>query len=313
MSRQLVIDASDASDGTEAAAIPPAIPGAGHAIGAELDAADRAHARGLRWRRIRGSLGLGVACTVLAVAFGWALLPGVFARYDPNTPLGGGLQGPSAAHWFGTDQLGRDLLSRVIYGAAASLTGALIAVVLGLVAGTLIGVISGSSGRLVDDVLMRLVDVLLAVPSLLLALTVVILLGPGTANVAIAIGVTSVASFSRLVRAEVVQVRHSEFVEAAYGSGGRRWTVLARHILPNSIRPVYAMAAMRFGGAIIALSTLGFLGYGVQPPKAEWGMLIAQGRNLLGAAWWATTLPGIVILAVVLSTNRISQALGAQR
>jgi peptide/nickel transport system permease protein len=144
-------------------------------------------------------------------------------------------------------------------------------VAVGLVAGTLIGLLAGAAGGRVDDALMRLVDVLLAVPSLLLSLTIIILLGFGTINAAIAVGVASVAGFARLVRSEVVRVRRSDYVEAAFGSGGRFGAVLWRHVLPNSLTSVVALAALQFGSAILSISTLGFLGYGAPPPTPEWG------------------------------------------
>ncbi|MFI6711523.1 ABC transporter permease subunit [Nonomuraea sp. NPDC050478] len=180
----------------------------------------------------------------------------------------------------------------------------------GLLLGTLLGVLAGSAGGLADDAVMRLVDVLLSVPGLLLALTVIILLGPGTVNVAIAVGVGSVAAFARLTRSEVVRVRRTDYVEAAFGSGGRYPAVLWRHVLPNSLGPVVALAALQFGLAILAISTLGFLGYGAEPPTPEWGLLIAEGRNYLATSWWLTTLPGAVVVAVVLAAGRISRSIG---
>ncbi|HET6302927.1 ABC transporter permease [Microbacterium sp.] len=262
-----------------------------------------------RGRRPSWTLVLAVAVVVIAVL--WALIPWAFTGYDPihGVPAEK-LQPPSLEHWFGTDAIGRDLYARVVHGAVHSLSGALIAVTVGLAAGTIIGVVAGSVGGIVDEILMRIVDVLLSIPGLLLMLSVIILLGFGTVNAAIAVGVVSVASFARLSRSEVVRVRRSDYVEAAFGSGGTFFSVLRRHVLPNSLTAVIGLAALQFGTAILAISTLGFLGYGAPPPTPEWGLLIAEGRNYVATAWWLTTLPGLVVLVVVLSANRISQSLG---
>lgn len=262
--------------------------------------------------RLRGrAWGLYLAFAVVAVAVLWAVIPGVFAPGDPLTGVPAEkLLPPSAAHWFGTDTLGRDLFGRVVHGAVHSLSGALIAVTVGLALGTVLGAIAGALGGVVDDVLMRIVDVLLAIPGLLLSLSVIILLGFGTVNAAIAVGLGSVAAFARLMRAEVARVRRTEYVEAAFGSGATFSAVLRRHVLPNSLTPIVALAALQFGTAILAISTLGFLGYGAPPPTPEWGLLIAEGRNYVGTAWWLTALPGLVVVVVVLSANRISHRIG---
>ncbi|SDS09778.1 ABC transporter permease [Microbacterium paraoxydans] len=262
-------------------------------------------------RRRSRAWGLYLALVVVAVAVLWAVIPGVFAPGDPLTGVPADkLLPPSAAHWFGTDALGRDLFGRVVHGAVHSLSGALIAVTVGLALGTLLGAVAGATGGVVDDVLMRIVDVLLAIPGLLLSLSVIILLGFGTVNAAIAVGLGSVAAFARLMRAEVARVRRTEYVEAAFGSGGTFVAVLRRHVLPNALTPIIALAALQFGTAILAISTLGFLGYGAPPPTPEWGLLIAEGRNYIATAWWLTALPGLVVVAVVLSANRISHRLG---
>ncbi|AMG82142.1 MULTISPECIES: ABC transporter permease [Microbacterium] len=261
-------------------------------------------------RRFR-AWGLYLAFAVVAVAVLWAVIPGVFAPGDPLTGVPADkLLPPSATHWFGTDALGRDLFGRVVHGAVHSLSGALIAVTVGLALGTLLGAVAGATGGVVDDVLMRIVDVLLAIPGLLLSLSVIILLGFGTVNAAIAVGLGSVAAFARLMRAEVARVRRTEYVEAAFGSGGTFVAVLRRHVLPNALTPIVALAALQFGTAILAISTLGFLGYGAPPPTPEWGLLIAEGRNYIATAWWLTALPGLVVVAVVLSANRVSHRLG---
>lgn len=276
----------------------------------QQDAAASAPSTGARRLRAR-PWDLYLAVAVVALAVLWAVIPGLFAPGDPltGTPADK-LLPPSAAHWFGTDTLGRDLFGRVVHGAVHSLSGALIAVTLGLALGTVLGAIAGAIGGVVDDILMRVVDVLLAIPGLLLSLSVIILLGFGTVNAAIAVGLGSVAAFARLMRSEVARVRRSEYVEAAYGSGGTFFTVLRRHVLPNSLTPIVALAALQFGTAILAISTLGFLGYGAPPPTPEWGLLIAEGRNYTATAWWLTALPGLVVVVVVLSANRISHRIG---
>lgn len=253
---------------------------------------------------------LVVAIGVLAIALAWALVPGLFTAYDPLAGVAAeALQPPSPAHPFGTDATGRDLLARVVFGAGNSLAGAALAVLVGLVAGTAIGVLAGSSGGFVEEALMRVVDVLLAIPGLLLALSVIVLLGFGVTNAAIAVGITSIAVFARLARSQVVRVRRTDYVEAAFGSGGTFLAVLRRHVLPNSLGAVVALAALQFGSAILQISTLGFLGYGAPPPIPEWGLLIAESRDYVATAWWLTTLPGLVVAAVVLAANRIAAAI----
>jgi peptide/nickel transport system permease protein len=262
-----------------------------------------------RLRRVPVSLVL--AWFVIFVVLAFAAAPGLFTGYSGTEGVPGEqLRAPTMEHVLGTDGLGRDVFARIVYGAVHSLSGAFVAVTVGLLLGTLLGLIAGSRGGWTDTAIMRLVDALLAVPSLLLSLSIIVLLGFGTINVAIAVGAVSVARFARLARSEVVKVRRSEYVEAAFGSGGTFWSVLRRHILPNSLTSVIALAALQFGSAILAISTLGFLGYGAPPPTPEWGLLIAEGRNYLSRAWWLTAAPGIVVVLVVLSADRISKAIG---
>lgn len=263
---------------------------------------------GLAWRALLRP-GALIPIVVLLVALAWAVAPGWFTSLSPTASTGTALVGPSGEHWFGVDATGRDVYARVVHGASQSITAALVAVLVGLVVGTAIGVTAGAVGGVVDEVLMRVVDVLLAIPALLLSLSVVILLGFGTTNAAIAVGVTSIATFARLARSQVVSVRVSEYIEAAYGSGGTFIGVLWRHILSNSLTPVIALAALQLGSAILQISTLGFLGYGAPPPTPEWGLLIAEGRDYVATAWWLTVLPGAVVVVVVLATNRLSAAI----
>lgn len=276
-------------------------------------AAARQHVAAKR-RTLRFSPGLWLAVSVMLLAVLAALFPALFTQASPIEGVAGAQRfAPQAGHWLGTDQLGRDLFARIVYGASHSLSAAVMAVAIGLLAGTALGLVAGAIGGKTESIVMRAVDVLLAIPALLLSLSVLILLGFGTLNAALAVGIASIASFARLARAEVVRIRHSEYVEAAYGSGGRFFSVLWRHILPNALTPVIAYAALQFGQAILALSTLSFLGYGTPPPVPEWGLLIAEGRNYLATAWWLTTFPGVVVVAVVLAANRISQQLSGGR
>jgi peptide/nickel transport system permease protein len=263
-----------------------------------------------RWHSVQLQPGLWLAWVVMVLALLAAFAPGLLTHFNPTEGIAGAQRlPPQSTYWLGTDQLGRDLFTRIVYGASQSLAAAFAAVAMGLIVGTALGVMAGAVGQRTETLLMRLVDVLLSIPSLLLSLSILILLGFGTVHAALAVGIASIASFARLARGEVVRVRRSEFVEAAYGSGGSFWTVLWRHILPNSLTAVIAYAALQFGQAILALSTLSFLGYGTPPPTPEWGLLIAEGRNYLATAWWLTIFPGIVVVAVVLAANRISQQL----
>nr|WP_234974516.1 ABC transporter permease [Williamsia sterculiae] len=270
-----------------------------------------------RLRRVLGygrHLTLGLSVVVVVVALAWAIVPSVFAHGDPLSGVPADkLQAPSAAHWFGTDNIGRDVYTRVVHGAQLSLSATLLAVGIAFVAGAILGLLAGSVGGVIDSVLMRCVDVLLSIPVLLLSLALVTALGFGTINVAIAVGVTMVAGFARVMRSEVLRVRRAPYVEAAIAGGSRWYVVLFRHILRNSYGPVVALAAVQFGMAVLAVSALSFLGFGAKPPTPEWGSLVSDGRNFLATAWWLTTLPGLVIVAVVVSAHRVGHALEGRR
>ncbi|MBM9465835.1 ABC transporter permease [Nakamurella leprariae] len=259
----------------------------------------------------RPGLVLSVVWLVIVVLA--ALIPTLLTSVDPLRAVPRQkLLEPSWAHLFGTDQLGRDLFARVVHGAALSLGSALLAVLVGIVVGSLLGLVAGFVRGVFDEVLMRIVDVLLAIPALLLSLALVTALGFGTVKVAIAVGITSVAACARVMRSEVLRVRESAYIEAAR-AGGARWSrILFRHVLPNAAGPVLVLATLEFGTAILAVSALSFLGYGAVPPAPEWGSLVAQGRDFLSTAWWLTTMPGLTIAITVLAAGRLSRALGGQ-
>ncbi|MFF4344336.1 ABC transporter permease [Kitasatospora sp. NPDC001540] len=261
--------------------------------------------------RVR-SAGAGAltAAGYLLLVLAAAVAPGLFTDRDPLAARPADrLLPPGSGHPFGTDELGRDLFARVVHGTALSLEAAAIACAIALVLGTALGLLSGALGGRVDELLMRATDVLLAIPSLLLSLALVTALGFGTVKAAVAVGVTSVAGFARIMRAQVLRVRAAPYVEAARAAGSRWPAVLLGHVLPNAWGPVRGFAALQFATSLLSVSSLGFLGYGAAPPAPEWGSLVAAGQNWFASAWWLSTLPGLTVAATVLAVNRLAAAL----
>ncbi|UQY35255.1 ABC transporter permease [Pseudomonas fulva] len=254
--------------------------------------------------------GFSLALLIVLFALVSALLPGLLSSFDPYaTSPADKLTAPNLVHWFGTDELGRDLYTRVVYGSSLSVQAALLAVGIALVGGLGLGVLSGFAGGRIDAVIMRFVDVLLALPGLLLALAIVTAIGFGTIPVAIAVGVGIIPGFARTTRAEVLRVKTLPYVEAARLGGASWGRTLLRHILPNAWGPVAVLATLDFGAAILATAGLSFLGFGAAPPAAEWGTLIANGRHFLITAPWVSLLPGLFVVAVVFSLNHIARTL----
>jgi len=260
---------------------------------------------GLVWLSRHWSLLLAVA--VVAIVLLWAIIPGVFTQDNPLTigPTAKFLP-PSSKHWFGTDQLGRDEYARIVYGSRASLIASALAVALGVVVGSLIGAVSGWFGRWTDAVIMRVIDVVLSIPGFLFAIVIVVVLGFGIVQAAVAVGLTSSATFARLIRGEVLKAKGSNYVDAAVTSGTPSLAILRRHVLPNSIAPTVSLITLQFGVAIMWIASLSFLGLGAQPPQPEWGLLVSDGRNYIATADWLTLWPALVIVVAVLSTNHIS-------
>lgn len=243
---------------------------------------------------------------LLAVA-AMILFPGVIAPHDPlqeNPDLA--LAGPSWEHPLGTDYIGRDLLSRIVAGTAATIAGSFIAVVIGLVVGTALGLFAAYFGRLTDSLISRVIDTLLSIPTLLLSITIIVALGFGTVNAAVAVGISSIAVFARLARSEVLATRNLPFVEASEHLGAGHLALLFRHVLPNSYSAVLSLAALQFGTAILAIASLSFLGYGAQPPDPEWGLLISEGRNYINATPRLVLFPALAIVLTVMSLSRLA-------
>lgn len=256
--------------------------------------------QGKRQGDILRSAGLWLTVIPLLIVLGWAFLPGLFSGFDPiNGIPKQKFQPPGAGHWFGTDHLGRDVYSRVVHGTSQTLLTAGLAVLIGFVVGTALGLFAATAGRAADAGTMRLVDVLLAVPGFLISLIIVTAFAPGPISLGVGVGIASIASFARVVRSEVLRIRNLDYVEAAFLNGGSYWSVVWKHVLPNSCGPVLALLAVDLGAAILAISGLGFLGFGAPPPTPEWGLLISEGRQYLAGAWWMTSLPGLVIVLTV--------------
>ncbi len=219
------------------------------------------------------------------------------------------LQAPSSAHWLGTDQLGRDVMSRVLYGSRISLRIGLIVTVLSLVVGVIVGLLAGLLGGLWDDILMRTTDIFLAFPALILAMAVSAALGPNLNNVMIAVAVVSWPGYARLLRAQVLAVKNLEFVDAARSLGAGTPRIAFQHLLPNSLAPLLVQASFDIGSSILVAAGLSFIGFGAQPPTPEWGAMVSETRNFINEAPWASSAPAIAILLTVLAFNLLGDGL----
>lgn len=252
----------------------------------------------------------GLGLVVLALVIVLAIFAGVIAPYDPNAQtLADVLQPPSLAHPFGTDDLGRDILSRVVFGSRVSLEVGLISVSVALIGGCLIGLTAGYWGGLVDEGLMRVMDALAAFPALILALAITAALGMGIGNAMIAIGIVYVPGFARLVRGQALSVREREYITAARALGAGHWRIMLGHIWPNVTAPIIVQASLSVGFAIITEAALSFLGVGVRPPTASWGSMLNEGYQYLEMAPWMSIAPGAAIFITVLGMNLLGDGL----
>lgn len=291
--------------GTVEQNVPPAGPGE-MAVDAQ-----QAPSRGRAvWKRLRRNrlamLGLGiiVAFVVLAVLAPW------IAPYDPvQSNFAKRLAGPSAEHWLGNDELGRDLFSRLLHGARISLRIGIISIGIGIAVGVPVGLISGYYGRWIDLLVQRLIDVMLAFPGILLAIVLVSAFGVGLENVMLAVGIVSIPTYARIVRGSVLALKEAEFVQAARAAGARDAAIIFRHILPNCIAPVIVQSSLQVGSAILWAAGLGFLGLGAQPPQPELGTILSRGRQYIMVAPHITTFTGLAIMLVVLGFNLLGDGL----
>ena len=265
---------------------------------------------GLAWRSLRRNptamLGLGA----LTALIGMTILAPYVSPYDPTfLDFDYIQQPPSQAHWFGTDNLGQDILSRVLWGGRDSLRVALLAVAIGMSGGIFIGSISGYYGGWLDDLIQRIVEILMAFPTFLLLLCIIAALGPGISTVLVALGISSIPFYVRLVRGSILSARNFEYVTAARMIGATDFRIMFRHILPNVVAPIIIHSTLSLGGAIMVTAGLSYIGLGAQPPSPEWGAMLNAGRTYLMTAWWMSVFPGIAIFVAVISINLLGDGL----
>jgi peptide/nickel transport system permease protein len=247
---------------------------------------------------------------VLLIMSSLAIFAPFITPYDPIAQnIRNRNQPPTAEHILGTDQFGRDLFTRIIYGGRVSLAVGLVAVGIGLGIGGLMGLLSAFYGGVLENVMMRISDVLLAMPGLLLALAIVAALGPGMTNVMIAVGIAYIPIFARITRSAAITVRELDYVTAARAAGARDLRIMFRHVLPNSLGPIIVQTTLSLAGAILAAAGLSFLGLGAQPPTPEWGSMINAARPFIRVAHWTVTYPGVAILVTVLALNLVGDGL----
>ncbi|MDR3258196.1 MAG: ABC transporter permease [Fusobacteriaceae bacterium] len=264
------------------------------------------------WRRLKKNKMALLGLAILSVLIILAIFADVIANYDriaikQNLPIR--LNAPTMAHFFGTDEFGRDIFARIVHGARVSLKVGLISVSLSIIWGGTLGSIAGYYGGRLDNTIMRIMDIFLAIPSILLAIAIVSALGPNMINLMVAISISSVPRYARIVRASVLTIRDQEFVEAARAIGASNARIIYRHIIPNVLAPVIVQGTLGVASAILSTAGLSFIGLGIQPPAPEWGNMLSGGRQYLRTAWWVTTFPGVTIMITIFALNLLGDGL----
>jgi len=256
-----------------------------------------------------GAAAAALFLTVIAAA---ALFPELFAKFDPVAVVGPSLAQPDSTYWLGTDLNGRDVFSRIVYGARMSLAAGLAAISISVIAGGLLGMTAGYLGGWVDSVISRCVEVLVSIPGLLLSLAVISILGFGVDKVAIAVGIAGVPGFVRIARAETLRIVNLPYFDAALTSGTGGFASIVTHVVPNAAGAIAVVAGLDLGGAILSIAGLSFLGFGAVPPMPEWGSQINEGRLYIATAWWWSLAPAAIVALTVLSVNRLSSRIGSK-
>lgn len=264
-----------------------------------------------KWPIMLSRLRIGtlLPAAILLAMLACGLFPDWIAPFDPTDMTDAILAAPGPGHWFGTDHFGRDVLTLVIYGARQSLLMGACAVFVGGLLGGLLGLVSGYAGRAVDLVLMRLLDIWMSVPDILLAIIIASALGPSLTNTIISVGLVTMPRYARVMRAQVLSIRSRTFIEASRSIGGSHALIVFRHILPHTVSQMLVMATLGIGSSILIGSSLSFIGLGIIDDRPDWGFLLSQGRSYLSVAWWFATFPGLAVTALVISSNLLGDAL----
>ena len=246
---------------------------------------------------------------ILAAIWLIALFAPLVATHEPLKQSADLLQPPSTSHWMGTDEFGRDLFSRIVYGGRISLSVGIIAVTIAVLVGSTLGLMSGYVGGLIDTAIMRFIDGLMAFPSIILAILIMAVLGPSLVNLMIAVGISAVPWYARTVRGSTLQVKQTQYVESSQAVGAGTLRIMRRHILPNVAAPIIVLGTLGMATSILAIAGLSFLGLGARPPSPEWGAMLSSARTYMGRAGWYATFPGLAIMISVLAMNIIGDAL----
>lgn len=264
------------------------------------------------WRRLKKNRMAMMGLFIIFLLLLMVIFADVMYNYDEvviKQNVANRMQPPSSEHWLGTDEFGRDILARIVHGSRVSLAVGVIAVAISLAIGGTLGAVAGYYGGVLDNVIMRIMDIFLAVPSLLLSMTIVAALGPSMVNLMLAISISSMPGYARIVRSSVLTVKDQEFVEAARCIGSRDWQIILFQIIPNCMAPIIVQATLKVAGAILSTSSLSFLGLGVKPPAPEWGSMLSGGRAYLRDAWYITMFPGLAIMITILALNLFGDGL----
>lgn len=264
------------------------------------------------WNRLRKNKLAMLGLAILVVMVALAVCADWIVDYDTNVTgmnMAERLQTPSAKHWFGTDSYGRDVFARIIHGSRLSLSLSIFAMLAAVAIGSIIGAIAGYYGGRVDDVLMRLMDILLAIPPMLMSISIVAALGHSMVNLMIALSLAYIPVFARVIRSSILTVKGQEFIEAAKACGTSNARIILRHIIPNAIGPIIVQATLAMGSTILIISSLSFMGMGIQPPQPEWGTMLYEGRDLIRTSPYLVIFPGIAIALAVLSLNLLGDGL----